>query len=82
MVVARLACASCREEILSVRQYVKDQGLVFGKNSQAFEEHIAQHLHEDASEGWGLDADNKEDSLYQKYVEQEVKRVSSHLTVE
>ena len=82
MVVARLACVSCREEILSVRQYVKDQGLVFGKNSQAFEEHISQHLHREIEGGWGRDFDGKEDSLYHKYVELEVKRVISHLTVE
>lgn len=44
MMVARLACRRCREEIMSVREYVKNEGLVFGKNSRAFGEYIIEHL--------------------------------------
>lgn len=44
MVIARLACGRCRDEIASVREYVKTNGLVFGKDSLVYDEYISEHL--------------------------------------
>ena len=67
MMVARLACPRCREEILSVREYVREHGLAFGRNSQLFGEFIQNFLDDETSD---QSMTEEEASLYQKYVDQ------------
>lgn len=44
VMVARLACKNCREEVSTLRQYVEENALAFGKNSTVFRENIEPYL--------------------------------------
>ena len=50
--VSRLACKICREEIVTIRKFVEDNGLNFGKNTTIYQEMVEVYL-QDGVAGFG-----------------------------
>lgn len=78
--VSRLACKLCREEIATIRNFVEDQGLNFSKNSNIYQEYIDVYLHDAPNLTPDLTPDDSD--LYNKHIEQEIKRVHIQLSLE
>ena len=55
---------------------------MFGKDSLIYDEYISSHLKLEPKDDVWNNGDSKENNIYDKYVEQEVKRVSNRINVE
>lgn len=48
VMVSKLACKDCREEISTIRLFVEENGLAFGRNSRLYRDCVEPYLGEDA----------------------------------